>query len=207
MFGILKMRLKHATKGHNFAVVSAAAVSPSLVIFGATRFVLLSSLLAAKMSRPGDWNCKSCQHLNFQRRDTCQRCGDVRCSSDFASFGGRSGSSFGFTGSDVRPGDCAAQIRKTWLAAMISTCRALEVQAMAVAAGPDGNRAIGSALGSDAMSTTSPAEWNVSGAMPLGTTRPTDLTRSCKVLFNFGRCGHQERRGTGASTFAFGRFL
>lgn len=66
---------------------------------------LTSSLLAAKMSRPGDWNCKSCQHLNFQRRDSCQRCGDAKCSGDFASFGGRSGSSFGFTGSDVRPGD------------------------------------------------------------------------------------------------------
>uniref|UniRef100_A0A0E0DWM1 RanBP2-type domain-containing protein n=1 Tax=Oryza meridionalis TaxID=40149 RepID=A0A0E0DWM1_9ORYZ len=24
--------------------------------------------------KPGDWNCKSCQHLNFSRRDYCQRC-------------------------------------------------------------------------------------------------------------------------------------
>lgn len=47
----------------------------------------------------------------------------------------------------AQPASSAAQIRKTWLAAMISTCRALEVQAMAVAAGPDGNQAIGSALG------------------------------------------------------------
>lgn len=74
-------------------------------------------------------------------------------------------------------------------------------------ADPDGNRAIGSAIGLAAMNTTSPAEWNASGAMPLGTTLATDLTRSCKVLFNFGRCGHQERPGTGASTFAFGMFL
>ncbi|XP_050381805.1 uncharacterized protein LOC126798791 [Argentina anserina] len=75
------------------------------------------------MSRPGDWNCRSCQHLNFQRRDSCQRCGDVKTvggggALDFGAFnGGRlggGGSSFGFssvtTGSDVRPGDwyCAA---------------------------------------------------------------------------------------------------
>ncbi|XP_010925244.1 RNA-binding protein involved in heterochromatin assembly dri1 isoform X1 [Elaeis guineensis] len=70
-----------------------------------------------KMNRkPGDWNCRSCQHLNFSRRDSCQRCGEPRSSSDrsdYASFGGggggggggRAGSSFGFSGSDVRPGD------------------------------------------------------------------------------------------------------
>jgi hypothetical protein len=60
------------------------------------------------MSRPGDWNCRSCQHLNFQRRDSCQRCGDPKSSDrgEFGGFGGRGGSStFGFTGSDVRPGD------------------------------------------------------------------------------------------------------
>ncbi|XP_065867576.1 uncharacterized protein [Euphorbia lathyris] len=64
------------------------------------------------MSRPGDWNCRSCQHLNFQRRDSCQRCGDSRsgggggAGGEFGGFGGRVGSSFGFsTGSDVRPGD------------------------------------------------------------------------------------------------------
>lgn len=64
------------------------------------------------MSRPGDWNCRSCQHLNFQRRDSCQRCGDPRSGGgDFGGFGGRGASSFGFTtGSDVRPGDwyCSA---------------------------------------------------------------------------------------------------
>ncbi|XP_057967123.1 uncharacterized protein LOC131157179 [Malania oleifera] len=60
------------------------------------------------MSRPGDWNCRSCQHLNFQRRDSCQRCGEPRSGGmDFGGFGGRS---FGSTGSDVRPGDwyCSA---------------------------------------------------------------------------------------------------
>ena len=64
------------------------------------------------MSRPGDWNCRSCQHLNFQRRDSCQRCGESKYGDrvDFGGFGGRGGSSFGMSGSDVRPGDwyCAA---------------------------------------------------------------------------------------------------
>ncbi|KAL8537009.1 hypothetical protein ACS0TY_012262 [Phlomoides rotata] len=59
------------------------------------------------MNRPGDWNCRSCQHLNFQRRDSCQRCGDPRPGErgDFGNFGGRGGGSFAFTGPDVRPGD------------------------------------------------------------------------------------------------------
>ncbi|KAL9154360.1 hypothetical protein ABFS82_10G109100 [Erythranthe guttata] len=26
------------------------------------------------MSRQGDWLCGACQHLNFQKRETCQRC-------------------------------------------------------------------------------------------------------------------------------------
>ncbi|KAL7596216.1 hypothetical protein Lser_V15G28212 [Lactuca serriola] len=61
------------------------------------------------MSRPGDWNCRSCQHLNFQRRDSCQRCGETRYGGGGGVFGGRgsiiSPSAFGFTGPDVRPGD------------------------------------------------------------------------------------------------------
>ncbi|XP_074580923.1 uncharacterized protein LOC141837416 [Curcuma longa] len=69
--------------------------------------------------KPGDWTCRSCDHLNFSRRDACQRCGDPRLSagdplSDYTSFGRRGrGSSNGFgSGADVRPGDwncsCAA---------------------------------------------------------------------------------------------------
>ncbi|XP_071696160.1 RNA-binding protein involved in heterochromatin assembly dri1-like [Rutidosis leptorrhynchoides] len=79
------------------------------------------------MSRPGDWNCRSCQHLNFQRRDSCQRCGEskhgggcvnyggefgsfgscVSYGNEFGSLGGRGSnlSVFGLTGPDVRPGD------------------------------------------------------------------------------------------------------
>ncbi|GAB4854120.1 hypothetical protein Ancab_022703 [Ancistrocladus abbreviatus] len=65
------------------------------------------------MNRPGDWNCRACNHLNFQRRDSCQRCGEPRPGDrgDYGSFGGggRGGSSSfggGFSsGPDVRPGD------------------------------------------------------------------------------------------------------
>ncbi|KAF5743300.1 zinc finger Ran-binding domain-containing protein 2 [Tripterygium wilfordii] len=69
-------------------------------------------------SRPGDWNCRSCQHLNFQRRDSCQRCGEPRPSAGGGGdyFGGRgmmSSSSFGFnTGPDVRPGDWYCALAK-----------------------------------------------------------------------------------------------
>lgn len=69
--------------------------------------------LCRKMSRPGDWNCRSCQHLNFQRRDSCQRCGDMKHGSigggGVGVYGGRGSminpSVYGFTGPDVRPGD------------------------------------------------------------------------------------------------------
>ncbi|XP_056174869.1 transcription initiation factor TFIID subunit 15-like [Syzygium oleosum] len=55
------------------------------------------------MSRPGDWNCQSCHHLNFQRRDLCQRCGEPRPSS---LGGGRSNSSFRSGAAvDVKLGD------------------------------------------------------------------------------------------------------
>ncbi|KAL9256212.1 hypothetical protein AKJ16_DCAP03765 [Drosera capensis] len=66
------------------------------------------------MNRPRDWNCRSCNHLNFQRRDSCHRCGEPRTGDRgdlYVSFGGGGrggGSSFGGgfgTGPDVRPGD------------------------------------------------------------------------------------------------------
>ncbi|KAJ7558804.1 hypothetical protein O6H91_04G056500 [Diphasiastrum complanatum] len=59
------------------------------------------------MSRKtGDWNCASCQHLNFSRRDSCQRCGEFRSEGgrsdeagggdEYGSFRRGSGSSQGF---------------------------------------------------------------------------------------------------------------
>ncbi|OAY53699.1 zinc finger Ran-binding domain-containing protein 2 [Manihot esculenta] len=52
------------------------------------------------MSRPGDWNCRSCQHLNFQRRDSCQRCREPKP----VESGDHCGS-FVVPGPDVRAGD------------------------------------------------------------------------------------------------------
>ncbi|XP_062218529.1 uncharacterized protein LOC133918597 isoform X2 [Phragmites australis] len=76
-----------------------------------------AELCLGKMNRkPGDWDCRACQHLNFSRRDLCQRCGEPRgaadrgsAGGDYANFGGRGSSSLGGGGfgvsSDVRPGD------------------------------------------------------------------------------------------------------
>ncbi|XP_042398491.1 zinc finger Ran-binding domain-containing protein 2-like [Zingiber officinale] len=66
------------------------------------------------MSRwPGDWNCSTCQHHNFSRRDTCQHCGFSRsgCGGDLLVGGFGGGSSFAFSTAaaaaavEVRPGD------------------------------------------------------------------------------------------------------
>ncbi|XP_024522118.1 RNA-binding protein FUS-like isoform X1 [Selaginella moellendorffii] len=86
------------------------------------------------MSRkPGDWDCPFCDHLNFSRRDSCQRCGEPRPMSERprdvefignssgggGGGGGMRGGSYGFGGGggggrssmagfpaeDVRPGD------------------------------------------------------------------------------------------------------
>ncbi|WZY79376.1 hypothetical protein YC2023_025760 [Brassica napus] len=62
------------------------------------------------MNRPGDWNCLSCSHLNFQRRESCQRCREPRPRSItdlVSSFASRPiSNAFAFnTGPDVRPGD------------------------------------------------------------------------------------------------------
>ncbi|CAA7409905.1 unnamed protein product [Spirodela intermedia] len=40
--------------------------------------------------KPGDWDCGACQHLNFSRRDSCQRCGEPR-SGDRPEYGGFGG--------------------------------------------------------------------------------------------------------------------
>ncbi|XP_044417354.1 RNA-binding protein EWS [Triticum aestivum] len=86
-----------------------------------TRSRIVAGASPRSVANPGDWDCRSCQHLNFSRRDLCQRCGEPRSAADrgsvggalggdYANFGGRGGggSSFGTgfgAGSDVRPGD------------------------------------------------------------------------------------------------------
>ncbi|KAK9130746.1 hypothetical protein Sjap_011233 [Stephania japonica] len=58
------------------------------------------------MSRPGDWNCRMCQHLNFSWRDSCHRCGNSRYSEI-----GDYGISSTFSSSIPLPGDwfCSAK--------------------------------------------------------------------------------------------------
>lgn len=47
----------------------------------------------------GDWMCGSCQHLNFKKRDSCQRC-------RFPKFGGDPDiSSYGINRPEALPGD------------------------------------------------------------------------------------------------------
>ncbi|PAN30488.1 hypothetical protein GQ55_5G282400 [Panicum hallii var. hallii] len=49
--------------------------------------------------KPGDWSCRSCQYVNFCKRDACQRCGEAKLGgerTDYAALGGDW---------DVKPGD------------------------------------------------------------------------------------------------------
>ncbi|KAJ1704703.1 hypothetical protein LUZ63_004482 [Rhynchospora breviuscula] len=41
--------------------------------------------------KPGDWNCNSCNYLNFSRREMCQRCGDPRPASSYSPVSSGSG--------------------------------------------------------------------------------------------------------------------
>ncbi|XP_072968405.1 RNA-binding protein involved in heterochromatin assembly dri1-like [Typha angustifolia] len=53
------------------------------------------------MSRkPGDWNCRSCQYLNFCKRESCQRCGDPKFGIERTDYTSISGG-----GWEVKPGD------------------------------------------------------------------------------------------------------
>ncbi|OEL21405.1 hypothetical protein BAE44_0017577 [Dichanthelium oligosanthes] len=62
-----------------------------------------SCLLRMNIQRkPGDWNCKNCQHLNFGRRDYCQRCHDPRPDLQFSDGYSTGGV---LTSLDIRPGD------------------------------------------------------------------------------------------------------
>ncbi|GER26351.1 Ran-binding zinc finger protein [Striga asiatica] len=101
------------------------------------------------MNRPGDWNCRSCQHLNFQRRDSCQRCGDPRPAA----------------ASNAGPSRTTPAPEEEGLTATSRVPVALDSVA---AAAPGGSPATGCALDRDATSTTSRAGWSASGAMRQG---------------------------------------
>lgn len=46
----------------------------------------------------GDWMCAACQHQNFKKRDTCQRCG-------YPKFGGPDASTYLYNRTEVLAGD------------------------------------------------------------------------------------------------------
>ncbi|KAG8069597.1 hypothetical protein GUJ93_ZPchr0006g46438 [Zizania palustris] len=52
--------------------------------------------------KPGDWICKSCEHLNFSRRDFCQRC---RAPRQDLQLGDGHVTGGVLTSLDIRPGD------------------------------------------------------------------------------------------------------
>ncbi|RRT67639.1 hypothetical protein B296_00011919 [Ensete ventricosum] len=158
--------------------------------------------------KPGDWTCRSCQHLNFSRRDSCQRCSDSRPSSDrseYASFGGSriGGSSFGFSGSDVRPGDwycsCGAHNFAS-RSSCFKCCASKEDSAVGGGgggfdgdmprsrgygfggSGGGGRAGWNISVGRDATSTTSQTGWSASDAMHPGipvTHPPLDSSFVC----------------------------
>ncbi|XLU68879.1 hypothetical protein S245_027932, partial [Arachis hypogaea] len=149
-----------------------------------------------KMSRPGDWNCRTCNHLNFQRRESCQRCGEPRgvgAGGDYGgAFGGRGSSSFGFTtGPDVRPGDWRTPPPPDL------TPTFLELEAIALPAplllALLGNPATGYVLGLDAMSITLQIEWNAIDAMHQGTLLVLGLPIHPRLyLLHLACCGRRE---------------
>ncbi|KAG1346205.1 hypothetical protein COCNU_06G000340 [Cocos nucifera] len=57
--------------------------------------------------KPGDWNCRSCEYVNFCRRDSCQRCGEPKLGVDRPDYTSSSGVW------DVKPGDwyCLCGVR------------------------------------------------------------------------------------------------
>ncbi|KAI4344099.1 hypothetical protein L6164_011369 [Bauhinia variegata] len=46
----------------------------------------------------GDWMCGACQHINFKKRDACQRCG-------YPKFGGPDPSAYGCNRTEALAGD------------------------------------------------------------------------------------------------------
>ncbi|PKA49053.1 hypothetical protein AXF42_Ash010737 [Apostasia shenzhenica] len=78
--------------------------------------------------RPGDWNCRTCWHLNFSRREACQRCGARR-------IGDPRGSRPASRPVDVKPGDwyCSCGVHNFASRSGCFKCGALKVEAAALA--------------------------------------------------------------------------
>ncbi|KAG6436526.1 hypothetical protein SASPL_101427 [Salvia splendens] len=137
------------------------------------------------MNRPGDWSCRSCQHHNFQRRESCQRCGGRKPRAEF------------ITGPDVRPGDWYCAIANCGAHNFASRSTCFTCGATKDERGFDSDLSRGRALGGGAawksgdwictrylrmhaMSTILRAGWNASGAMRQG--KPLTALSSNHVL-------------------------
>jgi hypothetical protein len=55
--------------------------------------------VVASRKQGGDWICRSCQYVNFCKRDACQRCGEARLGVERTDYGALGGDW------DVKPGD------------------------------------------------------------------------------------------------------
>ncbi|KAK2392168.1 zinc finger Ran-binding domain-containing protein [Trifolium repens] len=156
------------------------------------------------MSRPGDWNCRTCNHLNFQRRESCQRCGESRLISSGADFGaafvGGRGSTSPFpftTGPDVRPGDWYCTVGNCGahnFASRSSHHMVLEAAAAVPLLALAGNPVIGYAPGPDVTSITLLIEWSVTDAMARETLVPEDLPIYLELHFSIIWFGVEEER-------------
>ncbi|KAL6884626.1 hypothetical protein ACP4OV_010562 [Aristida adscensionis] len=59
-----------------------------------------SKQMSVGMSRkPGDWVCRSCQYVNFCKREACQRCSEAKLGVERTDYGALGGDW------DVKPGD------------------------------------------------------------------------------------------------------
>ncbi|XP_020583695.1 zinc finger Ran-binding domain-containing protein 2-like isoform X2 [Phalaenopsis equestris] len=87
--------------------------------------------------KAGDWNCRSCQHLNFSRRDSCHRCGEPRLGGgEFA--GGLINTGARPPGAvDVKPGDwyCACGVHNFASRSSCFKCGGLKDDGVTIAAG------------------------------------------------------------------------
>ncbi|KAA8525384.1 hypothetical protein F0562_007198 [Nyssa sinensis] len=137
--------------------------------------LILSLFSQGKMSRPGDWNCRSCQHLNFQRRDSCQRCGEPRpglvTGTALLETAGPITLPAAQAVSSVEHSRTTHLEGTTVTICLVEEALGLAVLAVAVAVAValDGNLVTGFAPGQDATNTTLLVGWSVSDAMHRGT--------------------------------------
>ncbi|KAL6615125.1 hypothetical protein ACP70R_037395 [Stipagrostis hirtigluma subsp. patula] len=82
--------------------------------------------------KPGDWVCRSCQYVNFCKRDACQRCSEAKLGVERTDYGALGGDW------DVKPGDwycCSCGAHNYASRGSCFKCTAAKNDAAAVAQG------------------------------------------------------------------------